>query len=472
MTSARRLLGVGVAALTVVAGLSPVGGAAAARAAHARPSPGGESAGDSLFPAIGNTGYDVRHYDVRLRYAAATGRMSATTAITARALHPLSRFSFDLQGLHVRRVSVDGHRAAFTRHHHKLVVTPTRAVSGRFTTTVRYGGRPVTHIDPDGSRDGWIPTPDGGATVVSEPVGAMTWFPDDNTPRDKATFDVRVDAPSSYAVAGNGDLVSRRRHAARTTWHWTQRRPMATYLAMISIGRYRVYHSTMRTTTGRRIPVWSFVAPKLGSLAHARALVPRVVRFEERRFGPYPFTSTGIVVQDLRVGYALETQNRPTFDGSPGDGTIVHELAHQWYGDSVSVRDWQDIWLNEGFATYAAALWTAAHGGPSTAQAFRDEYDSNPPSSSLWSPAPARFSDPADMFGAPVYDRGSMTLEALRERIGDRDFFTLLRRWADRHRWGNVATPQLEALAERVSGRDLSTLFRDWLLVPRRPAGY
>src|SRR3954471_15717892 len=310
---------------------------------------GGESAGDSLFPTIGNTGYRVSHYDIRLDYRAATGRIRATTRVAARASDVLARYSFDLEGLRVRSVRVDGRPATFRRHDDKLVVTPAVPVRGRFTTVVRYRGKPVTHRDPDGAKDGWVPSKDGGATVLSEPVGAATWFPNNNTPRDKATFSVRVTAPSAYKVAGNGDLTGRRRHDGRTTWHWSQRRQMATYLAMISIGKYRLFHSTMRTTTGRRLPVWSFILPDLGTLRAQRRLVPRIVRFEERRFGAYPFSSVGIVVKRINVGYALETQNRPFFDGKPDRLTLVHELAHQWYGDSVTLRDWQDIWLHEGF---------------------------------------------------------------------------------------------------------------------------
>jgi aminopeptidase N len=228
----------------------------------------------------------------------------------------------------------------------------------------------------------------------------------------------------------------------------------------------------MRTSTGRRLPVWSFVQPKLGSLKTQRSLVPRIVRFEESRFGRYPFTSVGIVVKDLGVGYALETQNRPVFDGTPDTATLVHELAHQWYGDAVTPRQWEDIWLNEGFASYAEDLWAAAHGHRSTHAAFEARYDANGPSSDLWSPAPAKFTDPADLFGDPVYVRGGMTLQALRERVGSRDFFRLLQRWAATKRFHTVTTTQFVHLAERVSHEDLDHFFHRWLYVASKPSGY
>jgi aminopeptidase N len=339
------------------------------------------------------------------------------------------------------------------------------------SVTIKYLGKPVTHIDPDGAKDGWIPTSDGGVVVLSEPVGAMTWFPNNNTPRDKATFDMKITVPSKLEVAGSGDLRSVRKHDGQETWRWVQPKQQATYLAMISIDNFDVYRSTMTTTTGRKLPIWSFIEPELGTQAAARALIPKIIRSQERKFGPYPFNSAGIVVKDSDVGYALETQNRPVFDIDAGatvdELTNVHEWAHQWYGNSVTLSDWGDIWLNEGFAAYAEWLWDAAHGGPSTAEAFQAAYDDP---DTVWSPAPAALKDPADLFGQQSYLRGAMTLEALRQKVGSHDFFVILRRWAQENEYGNVSTADFIALSERVSGKELDAFFKAWLYVPERPA--
>ncbi|HSU34712.1 MAG TPA: M1 family metallopeptidase [Propionibacteriaceae bacterium] len=453
---------VGLGLLGVPTGLA----AAEPNTARQTPTAGSLTAGDTLFPTVGNGGYDVRHYAINLRYAR-SGSITARTTIRAKAKKPLSSFSLDLEGLQVDRVRVDGRRASYIRRADKLVITPARPVRGTFRTTVAYHGKPVTHIDPDGAKDGWIPTSDG-ATVVAEPVGAMTWFPNNNTPRDKASFRVAVNAPASLEVAGNG-VLKKRKHGARTTWTWTQRQPMATYLAMISIADYDVYRSTMTTTTGRKLPLWSFIEPALGSQAEARALIPRAIRFGERRYGPYPFDSAGVVIKNTDVGYALETQTRPVFDGPTDESTIIHEFAHQWYGNSVTPKDWGDIWLNEGFATYAEWQWAAAHGGLSTAEQFRKDYRDNPASAGVWNPAPAKLIDPADLFGQSSYLRGSMTLEVLRQEVGARDFARILRRWADRYEGRSTSTRAFIRLSERVSGEQLDDLFDAWLYTPGKP---
>jgi aminopeptidase N len=465
--------GTGIAAAVAASAALTAGFTAAPVHAGGRypPQAGSTQSGDSLFPSAGNGGYDASRYAIVLDYRPADNQLRATARMLARAPRPLSSFSLDLQGLTVRRVQVNGVQAAFRRHGHELVITPAHAVRARFGTTITYHGHPQRHIDPDNGSEGWIATADG-ATALDEPVGAMTWFPVNNTPRDKARYTFQVTAPSSVAVAANGLLAGRRTNAGGTTWTWRETSPMASYLAMVSIGDYRVFHSVMRTTTGRRLPVWSFVSWRLPSQSRARQLLPNVVRWGERRFGPYPFQSTGLVARPLYVGYALETQERPTFPGPVKTLELVHEIAHQWYGDSVTLRDWQDIWLNEGFATYAEWLWRGGHGGPSPEQIFRQAYRSNGPQAKLWQPAPARFSGPADLFGTPVYQRGAMTLQVLRDRVGSEAFFRTLRTWARVHRHGGAGTTEFTRLAERISGKNLDGLFQDWLYTPARPSGY
>jgi aminopeptidase N len=464
------MLAIGALGLGLLA--TPSGVAIAEPATPTQASTTSRQAPDSLFPEVGSSRYDVKHYAIKLSFQT-SGSIEAKTTFTAKAKKPLKSFSLDLEGLIVDKVRVNGRTADFSRRDNKLIIKPSKTIAGRFSASIRYHGKPVTHIDPDGAQDGWIPTDNGaGATVLSEPVGAMTWFPNNNTPRDKAKFDMKITVPSKLEVAGSGDLKSVRKHAGKETWRWVQPHQQATYLAMISISDYNVYHSTMRTTTGRKLPIWSFIEPKLGTQEAARALIPKIIRYEERRFGPYPFNSAGIVVKDLDVDYALETQNRPVFDideGEVEESEIVHEFAHQWYGDSVSLTYWVDIWLNEGFATYAEWLWDASHGGPSTAERFQMAYDSHPASDPLWSPAPADFDDPADLFGNQ-YLRGGMTLEALRQKVGSHDFFVILRRWAQQNKYGNVTTAQFIRLSEKVSGQDLDAFFDAWLYVAKKPA--
>lgn len=436
------------------------------------PAPGAlaQPAPDTLFPSQGNPGYDVRDYGVRLHYAPGTNRIEAVTTIRARADHELTAFHLDLVGLKVGAIRVDGKPATWTRHGHELVVRPKHAVDGGFTTVVEYAGVPREHTDPDGSTEGWVRTPDG-AVALGEPVGAMTWLPSDNTPGDKARFTFKVTVPSGVQVVANGDLASRVRRGSDTTWTWRVEDRMSTYLATIAIGKFNVYTEHTRSITGRRISLWSFADPTTDSSASIRAMLPDVIRFEEKLFGPYPFTSAGVIIDDAQVGYALETQSRPFFPFGTSAATVVHEMAHQWYGDSVTLRDWHDIWLAEGFATYAEWLWGAAHGEASPAERFDDLY-ATPAGNDLWSPAPTEFEDPADLFGSPGYDRGAMTLQALRERVGSTDFFAILKAWAKEHRQGNARTAQFVALAERISGEDLGTLFADWLELDGRPTGY
>ncbi|MGI8433570.1 MAG: M1 family metallopeptidase [Nocardioidaceae bacterium] len=428
-------------------------------------SPGSPGSGDSLFPSVGNGGYDVGHYSIGLRWFR-DGHLNARTTVTAAATQDLSAFDLDLEGLQVTRVVVDGVPASYERHGHELVITPGHSIANgqHFVTTVRYHGTPQQHTDPDGSPDGWLGTRDG-ATVLAEPVGAMTWFPDNNTPRDKATYAFTVTAPSDLTVESNGRLESKTSLAHATRWAWRESDQMATYLASVSIGRYRV----VRSHTAGGIPIVSYIDPRLGDAGGAVSRVPVVLDHWEDVFGPYPFTSAGIVIDDVNVGYALEVQTRPVFPYSPGMPTLVHELAHQWFGDSVTPRDWSDIWLNEGFATYAEWLWESRRRPGAPERHFQELYSSHGANDPFWRPPVAEPPNGAALFGDAVYTRGAMALQALRHAMGGPAFFTLLHRWPSLHREGNANTLDLRRLAERLSGKQLGAVFRDWLHSSTKP---
>jgi aminopeptidase N len=435
--------------------------------------PGSTRSGDSLFPGMGNGGYDVAHYDIDLAWRPRNKRIEATTTIIASAQQDLSAFNLELRGLDIGAITVNDMAVSHVRDHAEVtVVLPESSplpAGETFEVVVEYAGRPSSLDSAGLGVEGWIPT-DDGATVLSEPNGAMTWFPVNNTPSDKATYHISVDVPNRLTAASNGLLVRRDRGARRTTWHWRETRPMAAYLATVSIGRYRMYRA--RTASG--VPLISFVDVGLGPAKRERRNLPRVMRFLENRFGRYPFASSGMIIDDVKVGYALETQGRPVYPESAPAWLMVHELAHQWFGNSVTPRDWSDIWLNEGFASYAEWLWQAKLSKQRHAERriFNFYYQIYGPRSSLWKVAPGDPGRPRRLFHEAMYLRGAMTLQALRMEVGRGDFFRILRLWARQNRHGSVTTRDFRRLAEEVSGEQLDRLFRVWLYTPGKPRGY
>jgi aminopeptidase N len=423
---------------------------------------GARGLGDPLFPFAGNGGYDVAHYGLALDYDRASGRLDGTAIISARATQSLSRFDLDLRGFDISLLLVDGRPASYRRSGQELIITPRDALQeGRdFTVIVRYAGVPQIITDPDDSIEGWVPTVDG-AFVVGEPQGAPGWFPSNDNPQDKATFDEAITVPDGITALGNGVLVGSASHRGRTTWVWHESDPMATYLATATNGRFAL----TQTRVGN-IPVYNAVDPTLSAqLGPLLDEVPDIVRFFSALYGPYPFNAAGAIVDDAPdVGYALESQTKPNFAFVPDETTLVHELAHQWFGDAVTLRRWPDIWLHEGFAEWSEWIWSERHGGPSAQDFFDELVAENDPAT--WDPAPGLVTDPADLFGNSVYDRGAMTLQALRVEVGDATFLRILRDWFAEHKYANVSTADFIALAQRDSHRDLRAFFRTWLYTP------
>lgn len=472
MAVARRSCALALSVATVLSGAGAVSSAGAVvRAAAPRPTAGAPGAGDPYFPRQGNGGYDVRHYDLRLSYRPATHHLAGTARVTAVATQALSRFDLDLRrSLTVSRVLVDGVPAAARQpaaQVQELVITPRVAIAAgrRFTVRVDYAGTAAPVHDPDGSLDGWIPTGDG-AFVANEPQGAPTWFPVNDTPDDKATYRVAITVPRGLQAIGNGALVSRVVRGDRTTWTWQLARPVSSYLVTATVGRYVITRG--RTPSG--IPYLDAVDPtqQAGSVRVLRRL-PFIIDYFASKYGRYPFGNAGAIVDNAtQAGYALETATRPIFDRAPDIATLSHELAHQWFGDSVTLRHWSDIWLNEGFAEFSSWLWTEHTGGPSAAARLRSLL-ALPAGNEIWSPPPGNPGTPDQIFSDSVYERGAGTLQALRELVGNRTFFSILRGWAASHRYGNAAVGQFTAYAAQVAHRDLAHFFDVWLYRHGKP---
>ncbi|ARF57797.1 M1 family metallopeptidase [Streptomyces gilvosporeus] len=466
--AARRAAVLSLAALTLL-------GAAPPPAA-----PGALGIGDRLFPTLGNPGYDVTSYHVDLDYSGHNDRpLDAVTEITARATEALDHVNLDFARGTVRSVEVDGAPAGHQQHGEDLVVTPVAPITAgeQLHIVVRHTS------DPRGSGDGgWLRTGDGLA-MANQADAAHRVFPCNDHPSDKAYFTFRITTPQGVTAVANGEPAGQENRGQRRVWTYRTVHPMATELAQVSVGRSTVLHA--RGPNG--LPVRSVVpTAQRAALAPWVAKTPGQLAWMERKVGPYPFENYGMLIADAHTGFELETQTLSLFESQlftsgrmPDwyvESVMVHELAHQWFGDSVSPRRWSDVWLNEAHATWYEALYAQEKGGARASldtrmQRAYQESDAwraagGPPAE----PKPASPGEKISIFRPSIYDGGALVFYALRHRIGPAAFDRLERTWVRRHRDGVAGTADYVRLASEISGQDLTDFFHGWLYGDKTPS--
>ncbi|MHA7861995.1 M1 family metallopeptidase [Tessaracoccus sp. Y36] len=419
----------------------------------------------------GDERFDVTHYSLDLACNVTTNRLTAKAELTCVALADLTDVQLDLHSLKADKVLVDGAAPAKVTHKGaRLTVKLAKPVkAGRpFAVSVKYSGKPKPVPGLFGGA-GWEELTDG-TLVSSQPYGAPSWFPCNDRPTNKASYRVAVKYAGSYWASGNGTVVEHVARGGQHQWVFDQPEPMPTYLAALHIG----VGVSRPVASGASVPV-EIVHPPLVNVGVGSAFERQgeMVTVFEEMFGPYPFGGYRAVVTEDALEIPLEAQGMSIFGanhaaaGWANERLVAHELAHQWFGNSVTVGNWSDIWLHEGFACYAEWLWSEASGGRHSASHAQEHWRRL---AALAVPGPLVDPGPARMFDDWIYKRGALTLHALRTEMGEERFFTVLRQWNVRHRFGVVSTDDFIALAEEVAQQKLTALFDAWLFSKKLPA--
>jgi len=443
----------------------------------ADPQAGASGMGDSYYPNFGNGGYDALHYilDIQVKDVASS-ELEAVTTIEAVAKQDLMRFNLDFAGFNITSITVNDEAAQFERNAQELTIIPAQALAegGEFTVAVAYHGIPSPMISVAlPFPTGWIAY-EGGIFVLSEPDGSASFYPVNDHPLDKATYTIMVTVPKPWEAAANGVLQNETDNGDSTTYTFTIRDPMASYLTTININDFDI--ETMESDAG--VPIRNYYAASLpDDINKPFARQGEMIDYFSGIFGPYPFEVYGSLLMDTEFGAALENQTLSIFgvdmvspnDLEESEAVVAHELTHQWFGDSISVADWSDIWLNEGFATYGEALWVeydyGRDGLNEWAGYIYDEVSAYPE----YYPPPGNPA-PDDLFNGGVYLRGGLTLHALRLEVGDELFFEIVRTYYDRYKYGNATTEDFISVAEEISGEDLGDFFDAWLYDEQLPS--
>lgn len=429
---------------------------------------GAAGIGDPYYPEAGNGGYDVAGYDVAIDYDPATNHLRGRTTVTAKvtAGQRLGRFDLDLQRtMKVSEVTVNGQPAAFEQERAELVITPQHGLDpgAALTVVVTYAGEPAaieggTANLGDG---GWYRTASGGAVAIGEPFSASAWFPVNEHPADPATFTVTATVPAAWKVISGGLQVTKdlpKAPAGQQVYRWEQRQPIASYLTTIYIDKFTLVNDKL--PDGR--PIVSAIAPSKQADRDRKlaGITKNVVQVLSKYFGDYPFDAVGGIYTGEAVSFALETATRPVYANWVDEETVVHELAHQWYGDDVMIKRWSDICLNECFASYAPWLYAADTKHADLDATWLQQVDQAVDRPEFWS-SPLVDMGAGNEFGS-VYTRGPLAMHALRKEMGEKPFFAMLSGWVKTYSGKNASFDDWVGYVNKVAGKDLTPFIDAW----------
>ncbi len=414
----------------------------------------------------------MTHYDIAIAYDTADDSVAGTVDVDLRLTEDRMQITLDSAGPAVSTVLVNGVLAVAEQDPPELRITlPTaRRAGDELHLTIVFAVATPPSDSSIGLDSGWFNT-DGGSYVLNEPDGARSWLPCNDHPSDKATYTFTIEVPAGVTAIANGALEDHRSEASSEIWVWKEDRPMATYLVQLLTGDYELIESGGPSG----LPLVSAVLrDDLATMQPFIDATPSMIKFFQQYFGEYPLDRYGIAITDSFSGLAMETQERSLFSrddfesgqlGKFQQQLLSHELAHQWFGDAVSPARWQDIWLNESFATYGEWMWSDHIG-----KADLDDTANN----ELRYRSPGSPADPtaADLFGPTSYGGGAIVLHALRRTIGDDAFFTLLTRWVAENNGESRTTEDFIALANEVAGKPLTQFFDEWLFALNPPSEF
>lgn len=427
-----------------------------------------------------NLGFHIRSYELDLLYRVAPNLLTGTVTLRLDNYQALDSLTLDLSSnLRVEKVTATGTAgtqvqvARFRHSAKKLRITFRKQipVDQEFSLQIRYRGNPR----PTRSEWGLIGWEElnNGALVASQPCGAPSWFPCDDTPDEKAHFDIRISSDNGYTVVANGELIEKTTRGSSTTWHYRTKQPMATYLATIQVGAYEkisLGEAQSGTAVSAFIPSANPALKK--RVLHDFGDQAKMVDVYEKLYGPYPFSTYRVVITEDELEIPLEAQGLSIFGANHADGDdtwerlIAHELSHQWFGNSLGLAQWNDIWLNEGFACYSEWLWAEEAHGLAAKTSAREFYNAL---ADL--PQDILLSDPGakDMFDDRVYKRGALTVHALRVLLGDEAFFTTIRAYVAQGRHSVVEPVDLRRHIDAtcveigIDTADVDALWDSWL---------